>query len=292
MSDTAATAPTTPAPAAASAEATKVDTPASSQVTKPAATEAPKTVTINGKTYSEADVLAAMGKADTVAQGLKQLAAERKALEEARGTFKDPKKLRNFLKENGYDPEKFAEETIVEAMEQEQLTPEQRELAQLRAEKAEREAAAKAESEKKAKAEQEKQVDQLVRTYENQFIEAMTSQGLPRTAQTVMQLTEIVKDGIEAGFDVSPAEAAQILRTQMLEGNKPLYKGMSVSVLKEALGQDVIDAIIKDHQESLKAVETKAPDAKAEKTTSGKASARSSSKERDVQKRWSDIFGS
>lgn len=290
MSDTATTAAPAPETPAPEAPAAAPDTTAAAAPAKPAKApaEAPKMVIIGGREYPEADLVAAIGRAGTVAQGLQQLASERKAFEEAQGQFKDPKKLRAYLKAQGVDPEQWAAETIAEAVQEEALTPEQRELAQLRAEKAERETAAKAAEEKKAKDEHEAKVKGTIKAYEDKYIAAMVDYGLPRTARTVEQLLDIVEAGIDAGLDVSQEAAAQILHAQLIESNRPLFKDMALPRLKEVLGDDVVKKIIEDHQSSLAAVAAKAPDAKAEKTTSGRASA--SRKERDAQKRWSEIF--
>jgi len=236
---------------------------------------APATFKIGGREYTQAELEAHLSTSSRADQILKEAAQAKAEVEQARAGLKDPGKRRAILKELGVDTVKEAEDILIEHLEQQQMTPEQRELAELKAEKAARLESEKAsEAEKAAKA-QEAQVAQLTAAYEQQFVEAIDSAGLPRTPDVGIQLTQIVMDAVDAGYEVSPAEAAVILKSRITEANRSVFEGMTVAQLRAALPEKAIKALIKEHTEGLKASVSKAPDGPAARRSVPKAKAAS-----------------
>jgi hypothetical protein len=229
---------------------------------------------------------AALHAASTTDQALKQIASQKAEFEAAVASIKDPAKLRALMKQHEVDEAKFAEDLLIEHLENQEKTPEQREMEELRKFKSSKEK--EAEDSKKA-AEQARvaeQTKQIVDAYEAQFTTAIAEAGLPRTFQTAQQLLEIVQDGLAAGYDVSPKEAAVLLRGRVTESNKALFKGMSIEQAKQALPSELIDLIIKDYTAGLRAQVAKAPDAPQRKVKVEKKGEESESDWWDKATRW------
>lgn len=252
MANTAAAAPVVAAPTAVDA------TPAAA----PASPAAPARVKVGDKEYDPAELEAAVQARSTIDQSLKEIASSRAELEAKLAAVKTPAQLRKLLKEMGADEAKFAEDVLIEAMEYEKLTPEQRELKELRDEKAAaqkaKEDAAKAEADAKV----ERQTAELRASYEKQFMAAVIDSGLPKTAHTVAQLASIVEDGLEAGYEVTPAEAATIHRARWYESTRAQVESMQPAQVRELIGSAVWQALLKDHQAGLKKQTEAEPDAR------------------------------
>lgn len=259
MSSVAVAAPSAVVAPVASTEASAPVSDPTSQGSTPADT-APATYKVGGREYSQADIEAALstsGRADQILREAAQMKAQHEA---ALAKVKDPASLRALMKQHGIDEAKLAEDMLIEHLERQSMTPEQIELAELRAERAERaEQAKRAEAEQAARA-QEAQVTQIMAAYETQFIEAINASQLPRTAEVGIQLTQIVMDAVDAGYEVTPAEAAVILRARLTEANRSVFEGMTPAQLRAALPEKAYKALIAEHTSGLKAQVRTAPD--------------------------------
>lgn len=273
MSSVASAAPVSapaPAPTAAPiADAGSAQTTGSAPVVSAKATAGaaevavPASLKVGGKTYSEAELQAAVNASSALEARLQELSTRESAFQEGLKQIKDPAKRRAFLKANDVDYVQEAEDVLMEHLREQELTPEQRELAELKAFKAERE---RESADVKAAAEAEKVAQQtaaLTEAYEAQFIEAMTVAQLPRTPRVAMELLDIVQDCLARDIEITPKEAALILKGRVTEANRPVYEGMSVEQLQAALGPKVVDALIKAHTAGLQAATAKAPDSRA-----------------------------
>jgi len=174
-----------------------------------------------------------------------ELAALKKRLQE------DPDAL---LAELGHDPDKRAIERLnkkVQAqLEEESLTPEQKELKQLRAE---REARAKADEDAKAaKAKAEK--DELVKKQKDHFasviIEALKQTTLPTGTPeddlfTSKLLAQELKRSIQNKLFVNPALLAKQTEEMFRKSVKPVVSAMAPEHLADFLGADTLKALVK-----------------------------------------------
>jgi hypothetical protein len=229
---------TTPAPAAAANPAAGAAAPASSPA--PGAAPSPPPAPSN------ADQLA-------LARQMREIATQRQELEQLQAQFKDPASLRRALKAAGHDELKIAEEILLEEADREEKTPEQRELEQFRADKAQREA-----TEAKTKAEQEANkfrvaAEQLMARQEGAIMTAMAENKLPMTPAMAQNLVTIMEDALAAGWDITPAEAALTARAQHVESNRDLYTAMDGDALADALGEAAVKKLIQRHEASLRA---------------------------------------
>lgn len=223
----------------------------------------PASLKIGGKTYSEAELQAAVNASSALEARLQELSTRESAFQEGLKQIKDPAKRRAFLKANDVDYVQEAEDVLMEHLREQELTPEQRVSAERDRELADYK---KRDADVKAAAEAEKVAQQtaaLTEAYEAQFIEAMSAAQLPRTPRVAMELLDIVQDCLARDIEITPKEAALILKGRVTEANRPVYEGMSVEQLQAALGPKVVDALIKAHTAGLQAATAKAPDSRA-----------------------------
>lgn len=266
MSTAVAAAPSAPAPnASAEAAPDASGTPTLQDTTVPsAASPGGKSVStvikVGDKAYSEAELQALISTSATLDARLQEISTREAAFQSSLKQIKDPAQRRALLKAHDVDYVQEAEDVLLEHLREQEMTPEQRELAELKAFKAEREREA---AESKAKAEEERtaaQTAELTAAYEAQFIEAMETAQLPRSPRVAMELLEIVQDCLARDIEITPKEAALILRGRITEANRPVFEGMSVDQLQSALGPKVVQALIKAHTASLQTAAARGPD--------------------------------
>lgn len=172
-----------------------------------------------------------------------EAASKEKALEErfAKMFKENPKAA---LAKYGVDPEEFAEMTLAEKLEQLAMSPEQKELAQLRAEKAEREKAAK-EAEEKAKAEaEEKEMGEAQRAMDVEIADAWKESGLPQDPFYVKQICALMHDSrvlmSQGKYDraLTAKEAAGIVKERFEGFLSSLFSKMDPEGIHKRLGEE------------------------------------------------------
>lgn len=132
------------------------------------------------------------------------------------------------------------------------MTPEQVELEQLKAEKAQwekKQAAAKAQREAKAREEYQNKVLEETRTT---FEAALKKAGVPVNQKSMYELARIAKMNRENGIRLTPDQLAQELRSEFSGGVKHLLKDAEGASLLEELGDDLVNRIIKARIEKTK----------------------------------------
>lgn len=175
--------------------------------------------------------------------------AKRQRDEAARlvGTLK--KDTRAALKEAGIDPLEWAEQVIAEHLQQEQMSPEQKEAAQLRKEleqfKAKEEEAKKAAEEKAAKEAEAKELDRI----SDLILETCKIEGMPPLkkgasgALVVKQLAHILEAAEDRGLELSPAELAQAYKESVQTDFLGGLQGLQGAALLAAIPADLRKAI-------------------------------------------------
>lgn len=284
-----------PAPIAVDVTAA-APTPLSSAAPEAKAPEAPKPpappkFTIKGRELTEAEIEEALGVKARISQELEGLSKREADLKARDSDFssKDRAKALAALRKAGWtnqELEELSADVLETHLKEAEMTPEQKELAALKAEKAEREAAEKSAKEKAEAEVKAKQIEEMtqkfVAAYQSQFVEALQSEGIPRTAGALNDIIQIVLDANENGWEVTPKEAAVIYRANTLEPQRAIFEAMDAAQLRAALGDKVVETLIKAHTENLRQVVNKAPDAPEKRTTKGKVPPRPSSAEGEL----------
>lgn len=176
---------------------------------------------------------------------LQEATQARKQAEEFVSMLKnDPIKL---LKDPriGHDVKKLAEEYLMAELEQEMLTPEQREL---------KEAKSKLKSYEDMKAQQEKEMterqeQELIRhhqqNYQKEIISALDKSGLPRTEATVARMINYMAQNLEKSYGLTADDVVELVKMDYIKDTKSLYAGVPDELLLSILGDDIVKKVIK-----------------------------------------------
>jgi len=145
--------------------------------------------------------------------------------------------------------EKFeaaAEELIWEKIQKEQMTQEERELAD-----------SKAELERYRRQEQERQKAEQVRQrqeleakyradYQKQFVEALETGGIPKSDWSVQRMALYMKQALAQGYkNITPADVVPLVKKDWQKAQADLYGALDGDRLIETLGADVVEKIRK-----------------------------------------------
>lgn len=163
---------------------------------------------------------------------------------------------REALSQMGVDVRSFAEQVLQEAVEEAELTPEQKqhradakELERLRGfEKTQKEAEEKRALETKDKA--------LFERYEKDFIEAAQRGGLEGTPDNLMRMIEAADEAMEAGYQLTPdqavAEAKEREDSAFGKLEKRVLGGLKGEALAKRLGPKVVEEVLRWSVERLR----------------------------------------
>lgn len=176
---------------------------------------------------------------------LQEATQARKQAEEFVSLLKsDPIKL---LKDPriGHDVKKLAEEYLMAELEQEMMSPEQREL---------KEAKSKLKSYEDMKAQQEKEMterqeQELIKhyqqNYQKEIISALDKSGLPRTEATVARMINYMAQNLEKSYGLTADDVVELVKMDYIKDTKSLYAGVPDDVLLSILGDDIVKKVIK-----------------------------------------------
>jgi hypothetical protein len=153
----------------------------------------------------------------------------------------------------GVDVIKFAQDILAHKLEEDVLTPEQKELRDLRML---RDSTKAKEDEQKKQLEQQ-QADELRKKYEQdytiQFQTALTKSGLPATKQTLGRMAYYMAEVIKEGhLNVTADDVTPWVREDYLNDIKALFGASDESTLLQLLGDDITNKVVKGHVNKVK----------------------------------------
>lgn len=118
------------------------------------------------------------------------------------------------LEKLGVDVHKFAEDIILEEIELEKLTPEQKKIRELEIKLKEKEEAEKKEKEEREQAEYAKMKEQFETELEGQILDALQDGGLPKNAFTVKRMISYLNRAFDYGYEnITPADIIEVVRS-------------------------------------------------------------------------------
>jgi hypothetical protein len=194
---------------------------------------------VNGK-EEEADEdevvkWAQLGRSST--SKFQEAAQLRKEAEDIVSRFrKDPKQA---LKDLGPEARKAAEEFLWEQIQEEQLSPEQKQQRETERKLKAYEEKEKAHEEEKKQAETEKLHQQYIQEYDQKIVKSLDVSGLPKTSGTVKKMANYMMQALNAGVDLDPSEAVEMVRQDYLADIKELLGNIDENRLLSILGDDV-----------------------------------------------------
>lgn len=169
----------------------------------------------------------------------------RKQSEDFVAMMKDPKKFFETAQKLGHDPRELAEKYLAAQLEDELMDPKDKEIRQLRTEKEENE---RIKSEEKAK-EDAKVAETLKakysKEYQETFIAALESSGLPPTKPMVGRMASYIGRAAGLGFKMSADEAAQLVREDITMEHQRIIGESDGETLMRLLGDGVANKVRK-----------------------------------------------
>ena len=150
-----------------------------------------------------------------------------------------------FLKETGIDPEEWAASTLKEKYELMQMTPEQRELLELRQLKAYHE---QQEQEKKQREEQEsltKVEQETMQSLEQEFIGAWQETGLPKNKIFGQLMAAKMLSASRQGKNLQAKEAAHTVKQEFIRDASDVFAQMDPEQIQQILGAETMKKLRK-----------------------------------------------
>ena len=145
----------------------------------------------------------------------------------------------------GLDAKKWAEEYLINEMQREMMTPEQRQMEEYKSKLAKYE-----EQEQMTKKQQEEAQQAQIRQkytddYNKQIVGALDSSGLPKTEFTVQRMIHYMAKALENNYEVGANDVVDLVRRDYINDTKSLYSGLDADALIQILGDDVASKIRK-----------------------------------------------
>jgi hypothetical protein len=123
------------------------------------------------------------------------------------------------------------------------MSPEQKELNDLRKFKEEQEKTKTEQEESKKQMEFQAAVDARKAELETNVMEAMDKVGLWKDVSTVQKMADYMIEAMDAGMDLTPEMAARLVKQDMQTSSKAMYGNLTGQQLFEILGEEGIKKV-------------------------------------------------
>jgi len=164
----------------------------------------------------------------------------------------DPKKVLSDPR-LGIDAKKIAEDIIYEQLQQEMMTPEQKELAEYKAKVQKFESEQKRAAEEKARQEAQALRDADTKALIEEMTDALDQSGLPKNDVTLDSIRREMIRAYNAGFkNVKAHDVMDLVRAEFMRNMQAVTNGTSEEALIKILGEDVANKIRNYDVESYK----------------------------------------
>lgn len=186
-------------------------------------------------------------------------AAKKRMTEAKENTQKAMKIIKEFeenpesmLKRLGPKGREIAEKFILAQIQDDMLSPEEKEYRDLKKYKEMTEAEKAKAREMEEMSAREKKEFEIAQNFQNTIIEALTKTGLPKSAKLVQRTAEIFKHNLEYGLELSPDDLAAEVKNERLAELKAIIGDSDGETLIKLFGDDVAKKIRKFDVQKLK----------------------------------------
>jgi len=156
----------------------------------------------------------------------------------------------------GIDLYKLAEETLLEKIQQDMLTPEQKKIHDYEKRFKEIEEKENLEKERKEQQKLTEAESHWMNHYDKMFHEALTTSGLPKTPRTIKRMAEVAAVSVEKGNEIDAKVLASILRDDYMAELKDLLSAADEDSILSLVGDEIGNKIRKADLKRLKAQPT------------------------------------
>lgn len=156
------------------------------------------------------------------------------------------------LQRAGYDPRKLAEEYLTQAIEEEMLPENERELRKVRQEKEELERQYKEEMSKREQEQMDLAIAQAQQDISIQIIDALSESSLPKSADVVKRIANYMLIAEQKGIAVNPKQVIPLVEEDFRNLNASILKSLDPTKRINYIGEDLLKQIRQDDLARLK----------------------------------------
>lgn len=147
----------------------------------------------------------------------------------------------------GVDAKAFAEQVLQEEMEEAVLTPEQKELRDLKRFKEDMSQKEEAARQAEAEAAEEAFRTQVAEELQTSIVTALDSADLPRNEYTVARMAYYLESCIQAGFEATPQDVIAHVKAEYDRELKAFLSSVPEDKLLNFIGPDFTKKVVKQH---------------------------------------------
>jgi len=217
---------------------------------------------------------------DEVIKGYQKAAASTKRFQEAAKLRKEAEELKEQMLKNPFSAlsgkmdkrqlREMTEQWLLEQLDEDQLSPEQKRLRELEA----KEKSWQEEKEDRERKEAEKQLQEesskAAQKYEKEFVSALEARDLPKSYATIKKMAYHVRNAAQQGYDLTVDEAADLVQEELQNDIKDLVGKLDAEQLIRVFGKDIADKIRKHDVAKIK--NPKSSSSKSEPKSTGNKS--------------------
>lgn len=189
---------------------------------------------------------------DTMTRDYQLASASQKRFKEAATLKKEAEAFVELLRKDptralthpdiGVDVKKLAEDILIEELEQANLSPEERELRELKRQLAAKEEAERAAKEEAEKAQLDAEAVKWAEDFNSKAPQALEKHSLPVNTFTMTRLRDYAIEGLENGYEIPADQLASLVKEDYQSAIKELFSS-SPDIIRSLVGEDNLKKI-------------------------------------------------
>jgi hypothetical protein len=162
------------------------------------------------------------------------------------------------LQRAGYDPRQLAEEYLTQAIEEDMLPENEKELRRVRQEKEELERQYKEELTRREQEQMQVAIQQAQQEISNSIIDALESSSLPKSPEVVKRIANYMLIAEQKGVNVNPKQVIPLVEEDFRNLNAQILKSLDPTKRISYIGEDLLKQIRQDDLARLKTSQSQA----------------------------------
>ena len=156
------------------------------------------------------------------------------------------------LKRAGYDPRQLAEEYLTQAIEEDMLPENEKELRKVRYEKEELERQYKEELSRREQEQMDVAIQQAQQEISNNIIDALENSSLPKSPEVVKSIANYMLIAEQKGINVNPKQVIPLVEEDFRNLNSQILRSLDPTKRISYIGEDLLKQIRQDDLARLK----------------------------------------
>jgi len=156
------------------------------------------------------------------------------------------------LEKAGYNPRQLAEEYLTQAIEEDMLPENERELRKVRYEKEELEKVYKEELSRREQEQMDVAIQQAQQEISNNIIDALENSSLPKSPEVIKRIANYMLIAEQKGINVNPKQIIPLVEEDFRNLNAQILKSLDPAKRINYIGEDLLKQIRQDDLARLK----------------------------------------